>query len=81
MNIIFGEVVKLKLVERGKSLSKDKLQETDQDLHEAILDEYNLGKLAYGSHAFSNIADFQDELASNTYLAVFVGSQTISSRS
>ena len=63
LNVIFGEVVKPKLAERGKTLSKEELQEkicTDQDLHETVIDEYNSNKVAYRSHAFSDIADFQD---------------------
>ena len=61
INVIFSDLVRPLLADRGKSLSKDDLtkgKKTDQDIHEVIAHEYNCKTgNAYNLNAFPGLTN------------------------
>ena len=63
INVCFGDVIRPRLAQRGRTLTKKQLDDKtqlDQELFIDIIKEYNRDAEEYNLHAFSWIQDFQD---------------------
>ena len=62
LNVLFSETTKLLLAERGKTLTKQQLQDklrTDQEFHQTLITEYNVNNNpVYSAHTHPSVDDF-----------------------